>query len=76
MEEGVCDEFRGTSLAVQWLRLHTQNAGGPVSTPWSSNYILLATNGEGPCTAIKTQHGQKQTINNTQYTSQFILLIE
>ena len=32
MEEGVCEEFGGTSLAVE-LRLHTQNAGGPVLTP-------------------------------------------
>ena len=27
----------GTSLVVQWLRLHAPNAGGPGFDPWSGN---------------------------------------
>ena len=27
------EKKKGTSLAIQWLRLHTPNAGGPVSIP-------------------------------------------
>ena len=33
----------GTSLAVQWLRLHTSNAGGVGSIPGQENTIPHAT---------------------------------
>ena len=29
--------FPGTSLVVQWLRLHAPDAGGPGFDPWSGN---------------------------------------
>ena len=38
----------GTSLAVQWLRLHAPNAGGPDSTPGRETKI--------PHTATKSSH--------------------
>ena len=32
----------GTSLAVQWLRLHALKAGGPGFNPWSGNWTPRA----------------------------------
>ena len=40
--------YRGTSLALQWLRLHTSNARGPGFSPWSGNQI--------PHAATKSSH--------------------
>ena len=36
-------DHRGTTLVVQWLRLHTPDAGGPGFNPWSGNQIPHAT---------------------------------
>ena len=33
----------GDFLTVQWLRLHTPNAGGPELDPWLGNWILYDT---------------------------------
>ena len=46
-------DILGTSLAVQWLRLRTPNAGGPGSfNPWPGNWT--------PHAATKTQHSPKK----------------
>ena len=34
---------QGTSLMVQWLKLHAPNAGGRGFDPWSGNWIPHAT---------------------------------
>ena len=36
-------KFVGTSLVVQWLRLHTSSVGWPEFDPWSVNQIPYAT---------------------------------
>ena len=39
----ICQESTcGTSLALQWLRLHTSTAGGMSSVPGGGNKILHA----------------------------------
>ena len=54
----------GTSLLVQWLRLHTPNAGGPGSIPGQgtrSHMLQLNipyTEMKIPLAATKTQHSQ------------------
>ena len=40
--EGVCFKMGGTSLAVQWLRLHTSNIGGVGSIPGQVTKIPCA----------------------------------
>ena len=45
-----------TSLVVQWLRLHTPNAGDPRINPWSENKKPHAAT-----KITKTQHSQINT---------------
>ena len=48
------NDFRGISLVVQWLRLHTPNAGGPGSVPgWGTRSHM--PQGEIPQTTAKTE---------------------
>ena len=49
------DTFRGTSLAVQWLRLRAPTAGGPSSIPAQGTrpHMLQL---KIPCTAARTWH--------------------
>ena len=54
----------GTSLVVQWLRLHTPNAGGPGLIPGQEIRSRLPQlrvhmlQLKIPCAATKTQHSQ------------------
>ena len=55
---------KGTSLLVQWLRLHASNTGGPRLHPWIGNQIPHAatrssqTIAKDPAARTKTQHSQ------------------
>ena len=49
----------GTSLVVQWLRLHTPNAGGPGFEPWLENWIPLAAT-KNSHTTIKDPAGHSE----------------
>ena len=48
----------GTSLVVQWLRLHVPNAGGPASIPGQRTIIPPAAT-KSLCAMTKTWRGQK-----------------
>jgi hypothetical protein len=48
----------GTSLVVQWLRLHAPNAGGPVSIPGPGTKIPHAAT-KSLCPTTKTQINKK-----------------
>ena len=56
-------EYSGTSLAVQWLRLHTSTAGGTGSVP-----------GQGTESLHAAWHGQKtkKERNNREYSEKII----
>ena len=48
----ITSDSEGTSLVVQWLRLHAPNAGGLGFDPWSEKEI--------PHAATNTQHSQRK----------------
>ena len=49
-------DSEGTSLVVQWLRLHAPNAGALGFDPWSEKEI--------PHAATNTQHSQRKKTKN------------
>ena len=46
--------FPGTSLVIQWLRLHAPKAGSWGFDPWSGNLILTNHDWKIPCAIAKT----------------------
>ena len=51
------EKLQGTSLEVQWLRLHAPNAGGPGSIPGQGTRFKI------PCAATNTLLSQVSKIN-------------
>ena len=49
----------GTSLVVQWVRLHTHKARGPGSTPGQGTKSLMHAATKFPCATTKTKRSQK-----------------
>ena len=57
IDRGGGRQCQGTSLAVQWLRLHAPNAGGLGSIPGQGTRSLMPKL-KIPRAATKTQHSQ------------------
>ena len=55
--EWLSTHAQGTSLAVQWLRLHAPNAGGPGSIPGQGTRSII-TQLKSPRAVMKTWHSQ------------------
>ena len=62
----------GTSLTVQWLKLHAPNAGGPGSIPGQETRSdMLQRRLKIPCAITKTWHSQMN--KNTGVGCHFLL---